>query len=215
MTEEELKKNIAHNITSLRKNGGMTQAELAEKLNYSDKSVSKWERGDGVPDILVLHKISELFGVTLNEIIGEEIVIKKEKKLPHMTNRIIIPLLSVGLVFLVASIVFLMLKIFLPSFPKAWILYILALPVSCIPLLVFAEIWWEIPQRFLCVSALIWSVVLFLCLSFENENMNFAVITAAIFQVITILWFIMRYRSKKRKQKAREQSENKSNNGSD
>ena len=117
MTEEELKKNIAHNITSLRKNSGMTQAELAEKLNYSDKSVSKWERGDGVPDILVLHKISELFGVSLNEIIGEEIVIKKEKKLPHMTNRIIIPLLSVGLVFLVASIVFLMLKIFLPSFP--------------------------------------------------------------------------------------------------
>ncbi len=60
MTEERLKKNIAKNLSSLRKSAGLTQAELGEKLTYSDKSISKWERGDGLPDLLVLDKLAEL-----------------------------------------------------------------------------------------------------------------------------------------------------------
>ena len=64
MTEERLKKNIAKNLSSLRKSAGLTQAELGEKLTYSDKSISKWERGDGLPDLLVLDKLAELYGVT-------------------------------------------------------------------------------------------------------------------------------------------------------
>ena len=65
MTEERLKKNIAKNLSSLRKSAGLTQAELGEKLTYSDKSISKWERGDGLPDLLVLDKLAELYGVTV------------------------------------------------------------------------------------------------------------------------------------------------------
>lgn len=206
MTEEQLKQNIAKNIASLRKNRGMTQAELAEALNYSDKSVSKWERGDGVPDILVIHKIAELFGVTLNDIISEEIVIKSEKKRrrkPHLTNRIIIPLLSVGLVFLVFSLVFAFLKIFEVSFPRMWLIFIAAIPVACIPLVVFAEIWWYLPQRFTCITALVWSTVLFLSLAFNSAKAASIIVTAAIFQVLVILWFIMRSRAKKRKRRHR------------
>lgn len=45
MTEEMIKHTIAENISGYRKNAGMTQSELSEKINYSDKSVSKWERG--------------------------------------------------------------------------------------------------------------------------------------------------------------------------
>ena len=54
---------IAENITALRKSARLTQAELAEKLNYSDKAISKWERGDSVPDVLVLAELAELYGV--------------------------------------------------------------------------------------------------------------------------------------------------------
>ena len=57
---------IAKNITALRQNRKMTQAELAEKLNYSDKAVSKWERGESVPDVLVLKSIADMFGVSLD-----------------------------------------------------------------------------------------------------------------------------------------------------
>lgn len=106
MTEEQIKANIALNITELRKKNGMTQSELAKFLNYSDKSVSKWERGDGIPDVVVLQKIAELFGVTLNDLLKGEISVKKSTSKPSTVNRIIIPLLSASLSFFVASIVF-------------------------------------------------------------------------------------------------------------
>jgi len=199
MTEEKIKQNIANNITNLRKEKGMTQAELAEALSYSDKSVSKWERGDGIPDILVLCKLAELFSVSVNDLLSDKAEIKKKQRLPNLSSRIIIPLLSVGLVFLVFSVVFFFLRVFLPDFNEAWLLFILALPVACIPLTVFSCIWWDLPQRFVCVSSLTWTIVLFLRLSFEINGIDYIFITAAIFQVLTILWFIMRYRSKKRK----------------
>ena len=66
---ENLKSIIADNLTYYRKKAGITQQELAEKLNYSDKSVSKWERGEGVPDIYILKQIADLFEVTVNDLI--------------------------------------------------------------------------------------------------------------------------------------------------
>lgn len=200
MTEEQLKENISKNIASLRRQKGITQAELAEALNYSDKSVSKWERGEGVPDILVIHRISEFFGVTVNDIISEEIVLEEEKKKPSLASRIIIPLLSSGLVFLVSSLVFLALKLFAPHVERTWLLFILAIPLACIPLIVFSAIWWGLRERFICISALVWTTVLFLCLAFEIRTMVFVIITAAIFQVLVILFFILRHRSKHRKE---------------
>ena len=68
MNEDVLKKNVSEKITFYRKAAGLTQLELAEKLNYSDKSVSKWERGDGLPDITVLTNMAELFGVSVDDL---------------------------------------------------------------------------------------------------------------------------------------------------
>ena len=66
MTEAELRPIVARNIAACRKQAGMTQAELAEKLNYSDKTISKWERAEGLPDLVVSQNIAELFGVPLD-----------------------------------------------------------------------------------------------------------------------------------------------------
>ena len=66
-----MKKTISNNMLIYRKRAGLTQAELAEKINYSDKAVSKWERGDGVPDVAVLCEMAEIFGVTLNDMVSE------------------------------------------------------------------------------------------------------------------------------------------------
>ena len=54
MDDEKVKKRIGANIAYYRRRAGLTQAGLAEKLNYSDKAVSKWERGDSIPDVLTL-----------------------------------------------------------------------------------------------------------------------------------------------------------------
>ncbi len=199
LTEEQLRSNIAKNITELRKASEITQAELAEKLNYSDKSISKWERGDGVPDVIVLQRIADLFGVTLNDIVSDEKP-KLPRKKPYLTNRIVIPLLSVGLVFLIASIAFFVLRMLGVWNSMSWILFVYAVPISLIVTLVFSELWWNLLARLLTLSGLIWSVFISVRLTFAIDGMNFIFIIAAILQIITVLWFVMRYRSKKRKE---------------
>jgi transcriptional regulator with XRE-family HTH domain len=77
----EINRKIAENLIRCRKAAGMTQAEVAERINYSDKSVSKWESGNGVPDIYTLMQIAELFQVTLNELVGDEASMPKEERL--------------------------------------------------------------------------------------------------------------------------------------
>lgn len=207
MTEEQLRSNIAKNISELRKASEITQAELAEKLNYSDKSISKWERGDGVPDVVVLQKIADLFGVTLNDIVSDEKP-KLPRKKPYLTNRIVIPLLSVGVVFLVASIAFFVLRLLDVWSEMSWILFVYAVPVSLVVMLIFSELWWNLLARLLTFSGLIWSVFISVRLTFPVDDMNFIFIIAAILQVITALWFVIRFRSKMRKKQETEKKKN-------
>ena len=70
MDSEKLKLQIGNNIAACRKRCNMTQAELAEKLNYSDKAVSKWERGESLPDVVTLVQLADQLGVGVNALIG-------------------------------------------------------------------------------------------------------------------------------------------------
>ena len=71
MEINELKYNIAQNIYYLRTVNHMTQSELGEKLNYSDKAISKWERAEGMPDAFVLKQLSQLFNVSVDYLLSE------------------------------------------------------------------------------------------------------------------------------------------------
>ena len=131
---EDIKSIIAGNIVQLRRKSGMTQIELAEKLNYSDKAVSKWERGESVPDISVLKNIADLFGVTVDYLItaeheeiceteqesledAEEVARKKKRK------KVMIAGMSVLLVWLVAAVIFVPLDIVMSDTMAHWIAF--------------------------------------------------------------------------------------------
>lgn len=62
----DLKLITASNIINLRTKAEMTQAQLGAELNYSDKTISKWERGEAIPDAYVLTEMAEIFGVTVD-----------------------------------------------------------------------------------------------------------------------------------------------------
>ena len=81
MTAEDLQKRIAENLVKYRKLNGISQVELAQMLDYSNKSVSKWERGLGLPDILILYRISVIFGISVSELIGQDDMSKESKEL--------------------------------------------------------------------------------------------------------------------------------------
>lgn len=197
---EDLKDIIGKNIASYRKLAGLSQIDFAEKLNYSDKAVSKWERGESLPDVIVLKQIADFFGITLNDLSGYNV--KKQKSIPSLKkilqNKILATLLSVGLVWLVATIVFVVFKIanLMPDF--AYLAFIYALPVSFIVCVVLTPIFFKQTKstQFLLAifeSLLLWTLALSICLSINNlSNIWFFMIIAIPMQVLIILWNIFR-----------------------
>lgn len=190
MDDVSVKNTIAKNIAYYRKRSGYTQSELSEKLNYSDKSVSKWERGEGVPDVLVLMRMAELFGVTLNDLVIEENMKKPPRR--RYWSRVFITLLSSGLSFLVAAVVFFILKMTCPEMSHAWLSFIFAIPVAGIVATVFSSMWFSNLWRLCAVSLIIWGFAVSVHLSFFLPVAAYIYIIGAVMQLLAILWFIYR-----------------------
>ncbi len=142
MEEKNLEQIFAANLTALRREKEWTQAELAEKINYSDKSVSKWERGDGLPDLKVLIQLADLFGVTLDCFITEDGAKQQNQyKVPKQKIgfRVIMELLAVSIVFLFATVVYVGVATYARTYP--WTVFVWALPVSFAVLTLFNIRW--------------------------------------------------------------------------
>lgn len=203
---EELKKIIAHNLTVYRKQAHLTQAELAEKINYSDKAVSKWERAEGVPDVLVLYELAEMYGVTVNDFLVEHTEAPQELKTKSFwAKRWLITLLSAGLVFLVATIVTVSWLLIDQdtTVPVAEYTFLVAVPVALIVVLVFSCIWGKLWQRCLVVSALIWTLCVLtqVLLGILLPNAWLAYLVGAALQVLVVLWYLLAFFRKRAKTK--------------
>ena len=211
MDEIQVKSNVSKNLAFYRKLNNLTQTELAEKINYSDKSVSKWERGDGLPDICVLVQIANILNITVDDLIydKEELEVKPVSKNSfYETNKIIFTyMLSIGLVWLVATVFFVLCKIIVPEFDYSALAYLIAIPVTCVVTLIFSCIWRNIIIQFISTSAIIWGITICLVTTIHVENISLLCIITAILQILTALWFVFRYiryrhKNPKKKQKA-------------
>lgn len=165
----DIKKNLAVNLAEYRKANNLTQADLAEKINYSDKAVSKWERAESVPDLAVLKNIADLFETTIDELISEpKSEIKKtrfNRNLPK--KRLIICFCAGVLVWLVAIAIYSLMGAIVPNLlPYAWLSFILALPITNVVLLVLTSVWGKTTTNMIITSILIWTTItaVYLCL---------------------------------------------------
>lgn len=168
---QELKNVIAKNIQKLRQEKGMTQLELAEKLNYSDKSVSKWERGESLPDITVLKAVADLFQVTLDYLVEEEHrgkpLTKEMLDKNRKRNCYIVTITSIFMVVLMATLIYFILAMIFPGKNYPWLCYAYAVPAAFVVWLVFNSIWFNPRRNFLIVSLLVWSLLLALYMTFS------------------------------------------------
>lgn len=200
----DIKQIIGKNIIELRKQNSMTQAELAEKINYSDKAVSKWENGDAVPDIGVIKSLAELLGVSVDYLLEETHEQKTEVKTESKTvrqNKKIITMLSVTTVWFIATFAFMLFHIIAPEETATWLAFVYAVPVSLIVLLVFNSIWGHRSATFIIITALVWSVLASVYCTFLSYNLWIVFIVGVPMQVIIVLW------SGIRKTKAKERTE--------
>ncbi len=191
---EDLKKIIAKNISDLRKSAEMTQIDLAERLNYSDKAVSKWERGESLPDISVLKKIAELFSVSIDYLTEEEHINKNDIKIKRNKRKIknhgFATGIAILIVWLVATLVFVILESVPLNTYMHYLSYIYAVPVSFIVWLIFNSIWFNRRRNFWIITLLVWTALLSFCIHFAMCGINIWIIMLLGIpaQAIIIMW---------------------------
>ena len=213
MNNEELKSRVGANIARLRRERGLTQAELAERINYSDKAVSKWERAESLPDVLTLLNLAEQLGTDLNTLTGcvpesagllpepepapepEPIPapIPEEKPIKRYTaDRGVIQKLSSILVWVVALFLYMVLDAF--GVKNLWLLFVAAVPANAIVLLSLRSAWKLYGWNRILISVIMWGVLLavyLLLLVTAKVNVWRILPMGLLGQAAIILWFKM------------------------
>ena len=177
MELEMLKDRIGSNIALQRKRCGLTQAGLAERLNYSDKAVSKWERGESMPDVLTLMQLAEQFEISVNDLLedpnqlpGNPGKLEKamtqvsEKALKRKANKNVILGLSTTLVWFIALLIFVVISSF--DLPYSWISFFYAVPITAIVLLSLRSAWQDFRWNRALISIIVWGFLLSIYLTF-------------------------------------------------
>ncbi len=185
---ENLKQIAAKNISDLRKGAGLTQLELAERLNYSDKAVSKWERGESLPDVAVLLTIARLFDVTVDYLLTESHPIEAAAAPLHKRRHLVITLLSGALVWLIATVLFVIAGLSTENPARAWLLFVYALPVTAVVFLVFNSLWGRRRMNYAIISVLVWSILLSLFLSLTLPTGWMLFLLGVPAQAILFIW---------------------------
>ncbi len=192
MVIQDVKENVANNLILLRKAKGMTQADVARELNYSDKSVSKWEHADSLPDISILSALANMYGVTLDFLVygNAETGINededKKKQNHEMQNKLIVMCMAVTAVFLIAAIAFVY-AIWEGDF-VFWQAFVWAIPVSAILLLRYQHKW--IKNKVfgtVLASVLVWTLITAICLQWQEYNLWLCYIVGVPIEIIILL----------------------------
>ena len=205
MDDERIKGQIGANIAERRKAAGMTQAGLAEKLNYSDKAVSKWERGESVPDVLTMMQLAQLFGVTVNDLLRDpsKANIPTAPSKPK-ASRGVIQGLSATLVWFVALFFY----VILSACGIRWggVCFVYAVPVTAIVLLSLRSAWRNFSWNKVLISVIVWGVLASVYASvwiFVGINVLKIFLLGIPGQIAVILWFRM-FRVKETEEKEEE-----------
>lgn len=165
---EDLKIIFAQNLIMLRKQMKLTQIELAEKINYSDKAISKWERGESIPDVSVLLNLAKLFGVNIDFLVTEHNNTEIAKEQTNYAagikkkNHLLISAITFLAMLIAETIVFISLQ-GSGAVKSVWrnimYCYALPLPVFAIVGVVFSGLWAKKTINFIAVSAVIWTIL--------------------------------------------------------
>ena len=189
---EQFRKTVAKNIAELRVANGYTQFELGEKINYSDKAVSKWERGESVPDAYVLKKLAGIFEVSVDYLLEEH---PDDAKKPKARNKYK-TIMQISFLGTYTLALFVFIVLWLCGIVE-WQIFVYAIPVSMIVLIVENALWGKRILSFLYISALVWGIIAAVYVAFLSYNWWLLFILGIPAEII--IWLCFRLKSRKRR----------------
>ena len=188
---EDLKFTISKNLIKLRKYNKLTQGELATHMNYSDKSVSKWETGETTPSVEILKKLADYYNIKVDDILDPNFTPEHNATNKERTySKVIISLLGVLCVWLIAVIAFVVTSIIYKTATQSWMLFIYAVPASFLLAIIFNCIWGKRIVLYFLASGFVWTLITAFFLSFivyANFNIWMSFLIGIPIQVIIIL----------------------------
>lgn len=195
MDDEKIKAQIGSNIADRRKRAGLTQAGLAERLNYSDKAISKWERGESVPDVLTMMQLAQLFGVRVDDLLHDSALSEQAPEAEihrPLASKRVIQALSSTLVWFVALFFFVVISSF--GIPSSWVAFFYAIPANAIVLISLRSAWHKYNWNKALISVLVWGCLASIYISlrvFLGVNVWKVFLLGIPGQIAIFLWFRM------------------------
>lgn len=193
---ESLRKIIGSNLAELRKERKITQLELAEMFGYTDKAISKWEKGDTLPDVETLYQLASFYGVTIDYLTNDipleekEIITNPTKQTNIKANRISIVLLSISLVWMLATICFVWIMVF--NSVNYYQVFIYAISLTAIVLILFNKTWGKRKYNFYIYTLFLWSLISSIYVGFLQYNLWPLFLLGAPSQILIFLWARMK-----------------------
>ena len=183
---ENIKEIISNNIVMLRKQKNLTQLELGEAIHYSDKAISRWEKGESLPDIETLQLLSETLGVPLTYLFeGHSKEVLTQELTNKRANKLICTILSTAIVWLVAVVIFLYCKIY--NHFTFWQVFVWSIPASSIVLWYFNRLWGKKSNNLYISSLFVWSLIASLFCQFIEYNLWLIFLLGLPIDVVLIL----------------------------
>ena len=188
---KELRYIVGENLYKLRKSKGLTQLQISKELNYSDKAISRWERGDAMPDLESLNKISIFYNVPLDymvkehESIDEITELNNQQAKMEQSKRISIALLWVSVIWILVAVIYAYCEMFLNI--SLWQVFVWGVPFSVFIFSVFNRRWNMIKQKYILHSIFLWTLLLSIYLQIMSYNVWLIFIIGVPIQISLIL----------------------------
>lgn len=213
---KEIKQIIANNLISLRKKNNLTQNQLAEKLNYSDNAISRWEHAEVTPSIETLQQVADIFQVPLRSLIEDNAIEASEKNNRiQMVNKLAVILISMSLVWLLATIIFVCSQlIFNYNF---WKIFLWAIPVASLVMFPFNKYWGKHIYKFVILSIFLWSLISSIYIQFYSIQpwLWLIFIIGIPIQIALAIWAFVKPKPKTHKKKRIREKANKTSQDQD
>lgn len=190
---KDIQEILITNLIALRRARGLTQIELGEQVNYSDKTISKWENGDSCPGIEALYRLSAFYGVRIDDLLREDFspeaplsAVEERAEKQQRYSKLVISLLAVMAVWVIAITLFIAGSLNTAS--EAWLFFIDAIPCSCIVLLIFNSLWGRRRMNYLILTVLLWTMLTAIYLHVHLYRLWVIFLLGIPVQVAIILW---------------------------
>ena len=184
-------------MIALRRAKGLTQIELGEKINYSDKTISKWEKGDSCPNVEAVYRHAKFYDVSVDDLLSADF--KNESagnaaRRQRRYSKLIISCLAVIAVWIIATVIFSVSLI--NATPAPWTVFVSAMPVSAVVVLVFNSMWGNTRYNYLIISILLWTLLASIFLgALEYARILWVIFLIGIpIQISIVLWSLLKKR---------------------